>query len=158
MILIRTFTSTDLNVLSSEMDPAETRFIRKTLLKGEARRFFFYKSPPVPQPVRATSYSCWHSETNCQRRTQLCPLPFTHYIQLLATALWTNLEAVANGAMNILILSPECCSSSSILWGKVRTELVMAKHIKSSTTASTGIKGRDSFSLQGEHPNYGYRL
>jgi hypothetical protein len=66
------------------------------------------------------------------------------------------MEAVANGAMNILILSPECCYG--ILWGKVRTVLVMAKHIKSSTTASTGIKGRDSFSLQGEHPNYGYRL
>jgi hypothetical protein len=67
------------------------------------------------------------------------------------------LEAVANGAMNILILSSECCYG--ILWGKVRTGLVMAKHIKSSTTASTGIKGRDSFSLQGgEHPNYGYRL
>jgi hypothetical protein len=32
-------------------------------------------------------------EKNCQRRTQLCQFPFILYIQLLATALLTNLES-----------------------------------------------------------------
>ncbi len=50
-----------------------------------------------------------NSETNCQRHTQIFRRLFIHYIQLFATALWTNLEAVANGAMNILY--PECCYS-----------------------------------------------
>jgi hypothetical protein len=41
------------------------------------------------------------SETNIQKSTQLCPRPFIHYIQLSKTVLWSNLYAVANGAITI---------------------------------------------------------
>jgi hypothetical protein len=38
-----------------------------------------------------------NSEANFQRRTQLSPRPYIHYIQLLANSVM-NLEAVAYGA------------------------------------------------------------
>jgi hypothetical protein len=41
-----------LKVLSSEMDPAEIRFIRKAFVK-EKGADVFRKNPPVPHPVRA---------------------------------------------------------------------------------------------------------
>jgi hypothetical protein len=62
------------------------------------------------EPFKVTVPSCMavgYVEKNCQRCTQICQLPFIYYIQLLATALWTNLESVCNSAINIL--SPECC-------------------------------------------------
>ncbi len=45
-----------------------------------------------------TRMSVGYLETKCRRR--ICPRPFIYYIQLLAMSLWTNLEAVANGAVN----------------------------------------------------------
>ncbi len=61
-------------------------------------------------PLKLQCHLVWllaMCKKNCQRCTQICQLPFIYYIQLLATALWTNLESVCNSAMNIL--SPECC-------------------------------------------------
>ncbi len=57
-------------------------------------------------------------ETNWQRRTQIYQRPFIYYIQLLAMALWTNLEPVANGA--VTFLNPECCFS---LWASAQWKL-----------------------------------
>ncbi len=94
-----------LKVLSSEMDLAQSMFIRKILKRKERS---FQKNPPVPHPVKAlesysaTSYSCWLFGTNCQRRTQLCHRLFIFHTQILPTALWTNFESVSNGAINML--------------------------------------------------------
>jgi hypothetical protein len=97
-----------LKVQSNEMvRPKLCSFDRSLLkrLKSEARRF-----PHPREPFEDFVPSCTavgYLETNCQLRTQLCQLPFIHYIQVLATELWTHLESITNGALNIL--SPEFC-------------------------------------------------
>ncbi len=58
-------------------------------------------SPMLWEPFKVTASSrttVGNSEMNSQWRTQNCQRPFTYCIQLLITALWTNLEPVANGA------------------------------------------------------------
>ncbi len=79
-------------------------------------RRFEKKFPPPPilwEPLKAKApprTAVGHLKkkiANGQRRTQPCRQPFIHYIQLLATAVWTNLQSVFNGVINIL--SPECC-------------------------------------------------
>ncbi len=94
-------------------------FIRKVLLKREAPRCL-KKNPPIPHPLRAlesfssTSKSRWLFGDKVP--TAHIALSAAFYALLLATALWTNLESVSNGPMNILI--PECCYSlkATALW------------------------------------------
>ncbi len=59
-----------------------------------------------PFKVKAPSRTAvGDSETNSQWRTQICQRPFIYYIQLLAMALWTDLETVGNGAEKFLQLN-----------------------------------------------------
>jgi hypothetical protein len=63
----------------------------------------------LKEPFKATAPSRTGVGYLGQRRTQLCPRPFTYFEQMLAQALRTNMESVSNGAMNIL--SPDSCYS-----------------------------------------------
>ncbi len=83
------------------MVSGEIRFIQKALIKERDAEVFrkIRPSPILWEPFKDSApprTAAGNSETNCQRRTHLCPWPFIHYIQLLATAQWTNLEAVTN--------------------------------------------------------------
>ncbi len=102
-----------LKVLSSETDSAKIRFIRLVVKKvWGADIFRKIRQSPCWEPFKATATShtaVGYWDPNCQQRTQLCHQPNIYCIQLLATALWTNLEAVSNGVMNTL--NTECCFS-----------------------------------------------
>ncbi len=55
-----------------------------------------------PQLCQCQQPFIYHILINCHQRTQLCRQPFIYYIQLSAMALRTELEPLANGAVNIL--------------------------------------------------------
>ncbi len=112
-----------IKVLSMEMDPAEIRFIILQVVIKEGGGEILEKSAPLPYcespllKLHAPSRTAaGYLETYCQRRTQICERPSIYYIQLFATALWTNLKSVCNNAMSILSL--ECCYSllATVLW------------------------------------------
>jgi hypothetical protein len=46
------YTEQELIVLSSEMDPAEIRLIRKVVIEERGEEMF-WKNPPAPHPLRA---------------------------------------------------------------------------------------------------------
>jgi hypothetical protein len=57
------------------------------------------------EPFKVTapsSTAVGYLDTNRQQRTRICQRPFINYVQLLTTALCTNLESVSNGANSIL--------------------------------------------------------
>ncbi len=118
--------TTSLEVLSSYMDPAEIKFIRKDVIKERGAEVFRKIRPSfiLWKPFKATAKSrtaVGYLKTNCQQPTQFYQRPFIPYIQLLATAhmnkfeicfQWCNdhfnprmlLFSVGNGAMNTLWL------------------------------------------------------
>ncbi len=72
----------------------------RTSLKIEARRF-------LEMSDRSPCWELFKVTTPSPVGVQVCQGPFIYYIQLLATALLTNMESVSNGAMNIF--SPGYC-------------------------------------------------
>ncbi len=90
-------------VLLSQMYLAERMFIRKGFSKREARRFKekYVHPPSCESTCTVTSYSCWLFGNKVPMAHTALSEAF--YSLMLATALWTNLESVSNGPMNIFI-------------------------------------------------------
>jgi hypothetical protein len=75
----------------------------RSKLKSEARRFLENSTRPpcCERPLKSVRLlAIWKQIADGAHRT-VSSLLHIYYIKLLATAVWTNLESVCNGAMNI---------------------------------------------------------
>jgi hypothetical protein len=109
-----------LKVLSSEMGPAVIKEWGAEIFRIIRPSPMLWEPFKVRAPFRTTVGDL---EEYCQRRTQLCQRPFIHYIQLLATSFWTNLESVSSGAINIFIWFFEITHSSENAHQNLKTLL-----------------------------------